>query len=60
MSVITGDDDDEVREEFNSIVDSVRECVDRGDGLNPCHVYLDGSGECQCKRGPRLDERRMM
>lgn len=35
------------------------QCIDRGEGLKPMHIYLDGSGECQCKRGPRLSEQRM-
>jgi hypothetical protein len=35
------------------------ECVDRGEGLKPCHVYVDGSGRCQCGHGPDLNERKM-
>lgn len=34
-------------------------CEDRGAGLKPRHVYVDGSGRCQCGRGPDLNERRM-
>ena len=34
-------------------------CVDRGEGMKPMHIYLDNSGECQCKRGPNLSEQRM-
>ena len=34
-------------------------CEDRGEGLKPMHIYIDGSGQCQCKRGPNLTERRM-
>ena len=35
------------------------ECMDRGEGLKPCHVYVDGSGRCQCGDGPDLNERRV-
>jgi hypothetical protein len=34
-------------------------CEDRGEGLNPRHVYLVGSAKCQCGQGPKLSERRM-
>lgn len=34
-------------------------CMDRGEGRKPMHIYLDSSGECQCKQGPRLSEQRM-
>lgn len=34
-------------------------CEDRGEGRKPRHVYLDGSGRCQCGKGPDLNERRM-
>jgi len=55
MSIITGDDEDnEVKRPATTPT-----CEDRGDGLNPRHVYLDGSGKCQCGGGPKLSERRM-
>jgi hypothetical protein len=60
MSTITGDDEnDDVAEQANAVIESVKECVDRGEGLKPCHVYVDGSGRCQCGMGPILTERRM-
>lgn len=34
-------------------------CVERGEGLEPCHVYLEGATKCVCQRGPDLSERRM-
>jgi hypothetical protein len=34
-------------------------CEERGEGLNPSHVYVNGSGRCQCGKGPDLSERRM-
>lgn len=34
-------------------------CEDRGEGLKPRHVYLAGSEECVCGRGPKLSERRI-
>src|ERR1044072_1144151 len=34
-------------------------CVDRGEGLKPMHIYLDGSGKCECGQGPNLSEQRM-
>jgi hypothetical protein len=57
----TTDIDNEVRNEFDAIVEQVKRvgCVDRGEGLQPMHVYLDGSGRCQCGNGPKLSERRM-
>lgn len=59
MSLITGDDDDEVAREVNAAIEAAHQCVDRGEGFNPCHVYVDGSGKCQCGRGPVLDQRRL-
>jgi len=34
------------------------QCEDRGAGLKPRHVYLDGSGKCVCGQGSILTERR--
>jgi len=53
--------DNKVRDEFNAVVEEVKRvgCIDRGEGLKPTHVYLDGSGKCVCGDGPQLSERRM-
>lgn len=58
MSIITGDDEDEVAREANAAIEAAkRQCLDRGE-LQPMHVYVDNSGECVCKRGPKLNERK--
>jgi hypothetical protein len=57
MSVIT-DDDDDLAQQANETIRNVT-CEERGEGLNPRHVYLDGSGRCQCGHGPDLSERRI-
>jgi hypothetical protein len=59
MIVITGDGDDNVTlaQQANETIRNVT-CEDRGEGLNPRHVYLDGSRRCQCGYGPDLSERR--
>lgn len=58
MKVTTGDDD-EVARAANQAIAEAQRCVDRGEGFKPCHVYVDGSGECQCGRGPDLSQRRI-
>lgn len=59
MSVITGDED-EVAREADSAINAARQgCIERGEGLNPMHVYLDDGGKCACGLGPDLNERRM-
>jgi hypothetical protein len=34
-------------------------CIDRGEGLKPMHVYLEGATECVCGEGPLLELRGM-
>lgn len=54
-------DDDDIRSDFDAVIEQVKRigCEDRGEGLKPRHVYLDGSGKCVCGDGPQLSERRM-
>ena len=48
--------------EFDALVAAAkceRRFDDQGNELKPRHVYLDGSGKCECGDGPNLSERRM-
>ena len=47
MSVITGDDEDDVAHQVDAAIDAVVGCVTRGDGKKT-HVFLDGGNRCQC------------
>jgi len=58
MSTIPISDEADVARQANEAINSAT-CEDRGEGRKPCHVYLDGSGRCQCGEGPDLNERRM-
>lgn len=57
MSIVTGDDEDEVAADANRTIRSVT-CEDRGERLKPRHVYVDGSGKCQYEKGPELGQRK--
>ena len=52
---------DDVEQEMDAVIGEVKQrgCEDRGEGLQPRHVYLDSSGKCVCGHGPDLSERRM-
>lgn len=47
-----------IAEQMDAVIAEVH-CEDRGEGLRPRHVYLDGSGRCQCGDGPDLMKERM-
>lgn len=47
MSVITGDDEDDVAQQVNAAIAAVVGCVRRDDGKKT-HVFLDHGSKCQC------------
>jgi hypothetical protein len=52
--------DQDTANEANETIHTARQsCEDRGEGLKPRHVYLEGATECVCKRGPNLELQRM-
>ena len=53
------DKEAKIEREWTAARIATLECVDRGEGLKPCHVYVDGSGRCQCGDGPDLNDRRV-
>lgn len=46
--------DDAATRANETTVKTQANCEDRGEGLKPRHVYLAGSEECACGRGPKL------
>jgi hypothetical protein len=47
MSIITGDDEDDVAQRTDAVIAAVVGCVRRDDGKK-MHVFLDGGNKCQC------------
>lgn len=47
MSVIAGDDENDVAQRTNAVIAAVVGCVRRDDGKKT-HVFLDGGNRCEC------------
>ena len=37
-----------IAEEANKVIQSITNCVERGEGKGTCHVFLDHSNLCAC------------